>query len=171
MVYQLYNLENVCWKRHPQSQPRGNLERHQREKVIQSHPHSDNCVFESIDHVPPDMPNSSHSTQLYILEDNAAEIQMISSGRSQNLRHVTRTHRVDFDWLFERVTFDQSIVRKYVRTTNQLAKKLTKGIFTTIQRHSFLTLWQIRRPYEPNGVRGFFSQTFLVQSAKQCLRR
>ena len=73
----------------------GNLERHKPERVIQSHLQSDNCVFESIDNVPHHIFNSSHPTQLYLFEDNAAVIQIINKGRSPNLRHVTRTHRVD----------------------------------------------------------------------------
>ena len=77
-----------------------NLERHKRERVIPSHSHFDNCVFESIDHAPPNFPNSSHSTQLYLFEDNAAVIQMINEGRSPNLRHVTRTHGVDLNGCF-----------------------------------------------------------------------
>ena len=32
---------------------KGIFERHKREKAIQSHSHSDNCVCESIDHIPP----------------------------------------------------------------------------------------------------------------------
>ena len=32
---------------------KGNFERHKRERVTPSHSHSDNCVFESINHVPP----------------------------------------------------------------------------------------------------------------------
>ena len=56
---------------------------------------------------------------------------MINQGRSPNLRHVTRTHRVDWDWLFERVNLDRSILIKYVRKSDQL----TKGMFTTMQKH------------------------------------
>ena len=81
----------------------GNCERDGREGVIPTHSHFDTCVFESIDHVPPNIPNSTHTTSLYIFEDNAAVFQMINKGRSQNLRHVTRMHRVDMDYLFERV--------------------------------------------------------------------
>ena len=44
----------------------GNLERHTRERVIPVHQHSDNCAVESIDHVPPNIPSNSQSTQLYI---------------------------------------------------------------------------------------------------------
>ena len=34
---------------------------------------------------------------------HCGSVQMINEGRSQNLRHVTRMHRVDMDYLFERV--------------------------------------------------------------------
>ena len=37
--------------------------------------------------------------------DNAVVIRMINTGRRPNLRVVTRTHRVDLDWLFERSEF------------------------------------------------------------------
>ena len=94
-----------------------NLEGRKRERFTPSHSLSDNCVFECIDHVQPNIPNSSHSTQLYIIEDNAAMIQMINKGRSSNLRHVTRTHRVDLDCLFGRVSLDHFILSKFVRTT------------------------------------------------------
>ena len=66
------------------------------------------------------IPDSSHSTQLYYFEDHAAVFQTTSKGRSANLRHVTRTHRVEFDWLFESVNLDHSILIKYVRTKGQL---------------------------------------------------
>ena len=85
---------------------KGNLERRKRERVIRSQPHSDKCVFDSIDHVPPTIPNSSHPTQLYSFENDAAVIQMINKRRSANLRYVTRTHRVDLDWMLDRVNLD-----------------------------------------------------------------
>ena len=89
---------------------------------------------ESIDHVPPNIPNSSDSTRLYVFEDTAAVIQMIKKGRSPNLKHVTRTHRVDLDrfvWESEPGSF--YFWSKYVRVTDQLADLLTKGIFTTLR--------------------------------------
>ena len=42
---------------------KGNFGRHTRERVIPSHSHSDSCFFESIDHVPPNIPNSTHTQQ------------------------------------------------------------------------------------------------------------
>ena len=36
---------------------KGNCERHGREGVIPTHSHFDTCVFESVDHLPPNIPN------------------------------------------------------------------------------------------------------------------
>ena len=44
---------------------------------------------------------TTHSNQgSRFLVDSEAVIRMIIKGRSVSLRHVSRTHRVDFDWLF-----------------------------------------------------------------------
>ena len=49
------------------------------------------------------------AAKLVILEDNEAVLKMIIKGRSPNMRHVGRTHRVDLDWLFERISRDDHI--------------------------------------------------------------
>ena len=67
---------------------------------------------------------------LYVFEDNEAVIQMIIKGRSSTMRHVSRTHRVALDWLFDRINLDPKIQIKYIDTTNQLADMLTEGNFT-----------------------------------------
>ena len=46
------------------------------------------------------------------------------------MRHVSRTHRVALDWLFDRINVDTKIQIKYIDTKNQLADILTKGNFT-----------------------------------------
>ena len=46
------------------------------------------------------------------------------------MRHVSRTHRVALDWLFDRINLDTQIQIKYIDTKNQLADILTKGNFT-----------------------------------------
>ena len=54
-----------------------------------------------IDHVPSNIPESSFLAKLHIFEDNEAVICLIfEKGRSPNLRHVSRTHRVDLDLAF-----------------------------------------------------------------------
>ena len=55
--------------------------------------------------VPANIRDISHLIKLINFEDNAAVIQMINKGRSPNLRHVTRTHMVNFDLLLERIRF------------------------------------------------------------------
>ena len=75
--------------------------------------------------------NSSHQEALwYVFEDSEAVINMIMKGRSPTMRHVSRTHRVALDWLFDRINLDSKIQIKYIDTKNQFADILTKGNFT-----------------------------------------
>ena len=67
---------------------------------------------------------------LYVFEDNEAVIKMIIKRRSPTVRHVSRTHRVALDWLFDRINLDSKIQIKYIDTKNQLADILTKGNVT-----------------------------------------
>ena len=41
------------------------------------------------------------------------------------MRHVSRTHRVAPDWLFDRINLDSKVQIKYIDTKNQLANILT----------------------------------------------
>ena len=65
-----------------------------------------------------------------MFEDTEAVIKMIIKGRSPTKRHVSRTHRVALDWLFDRINLDPKIQIKYIDTKNQLADMLTEGNFT-----------------------------------------
>ena len=67
---------------------------------------------------------------LYIFKDNEAVVKMIIKVRSPTVRHVSRTHRVALDWLFDRINVDPKIQIKHIDTKNQLADILTKGNFT-----------------------------------------
>ena len=79
----------------------------------------------------------------YIFEDNEAVIKMIIKGRSPTMRHVSRTHRVALDWLFDRINWDPKIQIKYVDTKQQLADILTKGNFTRVEWNNLLHLFNI----------------------------
>ena len=68
---------------------------------------------------------------------------MIMKGRSPTMRHVSRTHRVALDWLFDRINLDPKIRIKYIDTKNQLADILTKGSFTRDEWNHLLTLFNI----------------------------
>ena len=59
------------------------------------------------------------------------------------MRHVSRTHRVALDWLFDRINLDPKIQIKYIDTKNQLADILTKGNFTLDELNHLLCLFNI----------------------------
>ena len=78
-------------------------------------------VMENIDSVHSNVQSSRQEALMYVFEDNEAVIKMIVKGRSPTMRHVSRTHRVAFDWLFDRVDLDPRIQFKYIDTkTNSL---------------------------------------------------
>ena len=95
---------------------------------------SHNCSCPSfvsdIDFVPPSANLSSGSARLFLFEDNEAVIKMCLKGRSPILRHISRTHRVDLDWLIERIKVDPGIKIKFVGTDQQMADMMTKASFT-----------------------------------------
>ena len=64
-------------------------------------------------------------------------------GRSLTMRHVSRTHRVALDWLFDRINLNPKIQIKYIDTKNQLADILTKGNFTRDEWNHVLNLLNI----------------------------
>ena len=59
------------------------------------------------------------------------------------MRHVSRTHRVVLDWLFDRINLEPKIQIKYINTKNQLADILTKGNFTRDEWNHLLCLFNI----------------------------
>ena len=100
-------------------------------------------VVHDIDSVPSNVQSASREALLYVFEDNEAVIKMIMKGRSPTMRHVSRTHRVALDWLFDRINLDPKIQIKYIDTKNQLADVLTKGNFTRDEWNHLLTLFNI----------------------------
>ena len=93
--------------------------------------------------VPSNVQSANREALLYVFEDNEAVIKMIMKGRSPTMRHVSRTHRVALDWLFDRINLDPKIQIKYIDTKNQLADILTKGNFTRDEWNHLLTLFNI----------------------------
>ena len=100
-------------------------------------------VIQDIDSVPSNVQSASREALLYVFEDNEAVIKMIMKGRSPTMRHVSRTHRVALDWLFDRINLDPKIQIKYIDTKNQLADILTKGNCTRDEWNHLLTLFNI----------------------------
>ena len=89
-----------------------------------------NLDLANIDHVPSSVKHSGSNAMLYVFEDNEAVIKMIIKGGSPTMRHVSRTHRVALDCLFDRIDLDSKIQIRYIDTKHQLADMLTKGNFT-----------------------------------------
>ena len=99
--------------------------------------------MENIDSVPSNVQSSRQEALLYVFEDNEAVIKMIIKGRSPTMRHVSRTHRIALDWVFDRINLDSKIQIKYIDTKNQLADILTKGNFTRDEWNHLLSLFNI----------------------------
>ena len=57
------------------------------------------------------------------------------------MRHVSRTHRVALDWLFDRINLEPKVQIKYVDTQNQLADLLTKESFPRDEWNHLLRLF------------------------------
>ena len=97
----------------------------------------------NVDCVASNVESFQSGTMLSIFEDNEAVIKMIIKGRSSTMRHVSQTHSVARDWLFDRINLDPKIQIKYVDTNNQLADILTKGNFTRDEWNNLLHLFNI----------------------------
>ena len=66
-----------------------------------------NAIPTNIDHIPSNTMHSGASAMLYVFEDNEAVIKMIIKGRGPTMRHVSRTHGVALDRLFDWSNLDQ----------------------------------------------------------------
>ena len=97
----------------------------------------------NVDFISSNVNSSREEALLYIFEDNEAVIKIIIKGRSPSMTHVSRTHRVALDWLFDRINLDTKIQIKYIDTKNQLADTLTKGNFTRDEWNDLLCLFNI----------------------------
>ena len=75
-------------------------------------------MMKNINSFPSNVQSSRQEALLYVFEDNEAVIKMIIKGTSPTMRHVSRTHRVALDWLFDRVNLDPKIQIKYIDTKN-----------------------------------------------------
>ena len=88
-------------------------------------------AMKDIDSVPSNVQSARQETLLYVFEDSEAVIKKIMKGRSPTRRHVSRTHRVALDWLFDRINLDPKIQIKYIDTKKPTRRHLDKGEFHT----------------------------------------
>ena len=68
---------------------------------------------------------------LYISEDNKAVIKMIINWRSLTTRHVSKTHRVALDWLFDRINLDHQNQNQIHWHQEPFRRHTDKGKFDT----------------------------------------
>ena len=91
------------------------------------------------------------------------------------MRHVSRTHRVALDWLFDRINLDSEIQIRYIDTKHQLADILTKGNFTRDDWNNLLHLFNISHVSstccEKNSSLMRFSKTVAKRMQEQKGRR
>ena len=88
-------------------------------------------AMKDIDSVPSNVQSARQEALLYVFEDNEAVIKMIMKGRSPTMRHVSRTHRVALDWLFDRINLDLKIQIQIHRHQKPTCRHLDKGEFHT----------------------------------------
>ena len=98
-------------------------------------------MLDNVDIIPSNVQSSRQEALLYVFEDNETVTKIIIKRRSPTMTHVSRTHRVALDWLFDRINLDTKIQIKYIDTKNQPAYILTKGNFTRDEWNHLLCLF------------------------------
>ena len=78
---------------------------------IQKHSNQDDLRLTSVDHVPSNA-KLDHFGALHC----EAVIKMIIKGQSPTMRHVSRTHKLALNWLFDRINLDTKIQIRYLKT-------------------------------------------------------
>ena len=96
-----------------------------------------------VDNVPSNIKISQSIATLSVCEDNEAVINTNIEDRSPTMRHVSRSHRVSLDRLFDRINLDPKIQIKYIDTKHQIADILTKAHFTRDEWNHLLCLFNI----------------------------
>ena len=117
-------------------------------KELPAYRRYDAVSLEYCDYVPPSLPMLLHNTKMVFMQDNDAVIKMVIKCRSPALKHVARTHRINLDWLFERIRMDPCIFGRYIHTKLQIADMLTKGSFTADQWMFLCNLLRLGAPPE-----------------------
>ena len=111
-------------------EPRENLSRNTTLHMKNQNPtkHA-NLDLNNVDHFSSNVRLSRFGAMLYVFGDNEAVIKMTIKGRSPTMRHVSRTHRVALDWLFDRINLDPKIQNGHIDTKHQLARHIDQRYF------------------------------------------
>ena len=88
-------------------------------------------ALNNTDSGPSTVQSSRQEALLYVFEDNEAVIKMIMKGRSPTMRHVSRTHRVALDWLFDRIKLGPKNPSQVYRHRKATCSHSNQGKFHT----------------------------------------
>ena len=99
--------------------------------------------LDNVDFVSSNVQFVSSRSFVVCFEINEAVIKMIIKGRSPTMRHVSRTHKVAFSWLFDRMNLDPKIQIKYIDTNIQIVDMLTKRNVTRDEWNHLLCLFNM----------------------------
>ena len=95
-----------------------------------------------IDSVPSNVQSASREALLYVYLDNEAVIKMIKKGRGPTMRHVSRTHRVLIDWMFDRIKSGHQNPNQIHRHQKPIRWHINQREFHTWWVQSFVVLVQ-----------------------------
>ena len=93
-------------------------------------------LLETIHGVTASAPSSNETATLFVFEDDEAVIKMVIKARSPQMRHVSRTHRANEDWLCERINLDPSMSIRFVSSNQQVECMMTKVVARVTQERS-----------------------------------
>ena len=136
-IYQTNKTKDV---REPRRNLSANTQPNMQKQIPTTHTILD---LTKIDHVPSNGTRSGSNAMLCVCDDNEAVVKMIIKERSPTMRHVSRTHRVALDWLFNRINLDSKIQIRYIDTKHRLTDILTKGNFTRDEWNNQFQLFNI----------------------------
>ena len=96
---------------------------------------------------PPDVTHLQPTGISFVLKDHDAVIKMMINGWSSLMRHISRSHRVNLDWLFDRINLDPGTQIKYVFTSKQTADILITDSFSRERWTQFTQLFILMTPH------------------------
>ena len=85
---------------------------------------------------------SSKRASVFIFENSDTVSRMTIKGRTLTMSHVSRTHRVDLDQLFNKISMDLGFPIKCVYTNQQVADILTTDSFSREKRFTVVAVEQ-----------------------------
>ena len=116
-------------------------------------------ILDNVDFVSSNVQSSHQEALLYVFEDNEAVIKMIIKGRSLTMRHVSRTHRVALDWLFDGINLDAKIQNQIHLTPRTNSYTYWQGNFTRDEWNHLLCLFNISHFSSINSLEAMSKRT------------